>query len=126
MFAWPKMDFYKLVDPGLAREIDEDLTDFAGTGPYIPPGGSGKKHDEFSTAVVWHELLTGKTPAWTHSDFKALTRNQVRLAFKIDSLKEGTDLIDLVMHLIEPIDTERWTAKQAVSALTKILESLFT
>jgi len=123
-----KDGLYKLIDLGLAREIDENgnLTENTGTGPYIPPGGCGLKHDEFSAAVVWHELMTGKIPDWKDTSTKILSRKQVCTAFKIDSVPEGDQVIDLFMHLIEPEDAMRWTAKQALPMMEKIWESLST
>lgn len=57
-----KDDLWKIIDFGLARVLDEagGWTQGAGTDGYIPPDNGGPKHDVFSCAVVWYELMTGK------------------------------------------------------------------
>lgn len=112
----------KLVDFGLARMYDEDdnMTENVGAGPYIPPEGQGPKHDSFSAAAVFFELMTGAVPST-----KELTRDDVAEAFEAyATVNGGKEAIDLCANMIQSDPNERYTAQQAATAMQKILTSV--
>ena len=112
----------KLIDLGICREFNEtgNLTEGTGTGPYIPPEGCGTKHDIYSTAVVWFELMTNRLPMY--SSFR--TKAALAHSFMIETTEVNDQVIDLFFHMIEPDADVRWTAAQASPAMTRILEAL--
>ena len=105
---------------GKIKVMQGNLTEDAGTGPYIPPEGRGPKHDIYSAAVVWFELMTNSLP----KDINVRDKASLVHAFKLETVKEASEVLDLFMHMIEPDENVRWTAKQASPAMKKVLESL--
>ena len=114
---------FKLIDFGLARVYDEDgtLTDNAGTGRYLPPEGKGRKHDGFSTGIVYYELMRGEYPSE-----KVPSEEELAETFKIEGIdkvtaQKASDLCEGLTHFSEK---ERWTGKYAFDFAMKLLESL--
>lgn len=91
-----------------------------GTHLYIPPEGRGPKHDVYSAAVVWFELMTNSLPG----DINVCDKDSLVHAFKLETVKEASEVLDLFLHMIEPDENVRWTAKQASPVMKMVLESL--
>lgn len=92
-----KLDgYYALIDFGLCKEQSE--------------GDKTSTDDEYSTGIVWHELLTGIRC----SNLATLTHEKASQAFGVTSISGGALVVELFMKLIDPNNETRIIAKQAL------------
>ena len=74
--------YLKLIDYGLAKMIDGDTVakDTAGTSEYMAPEmlAKGRSYDKgidwWAVGILLYEMLTGRTPFFTHNS-RLLTQN---------------------------------------------------
>ena len=118
----------KLIDFGLAINMPsngEKLTEIIGTRKYAPPEmlcgyGYNEKIDEWAIGVVMFSMLTGYEP------FRRTGPYQVEdsiLFSKIDfEIIQDPDLMILNMKLLDRIETNRITCKEALAYLKELKE----
>lgn len=91
---------------------------------HIPPESSGgPKHDVFSCAVVWYELLAGKLP-WVDEEKKTklVSPKTIAATFMVDVIPEGKQMMDLFLKMIEFNEAARLTAEEASLAMEAIVK----
>jgi len=121
-----KDGYWKIIDFGLARGLDEngDQTEGVGTRGFMPPEDSGPKHDVFSCSVVWYWLMTGTSPWTKHAGTELVSPKKIAAAFLVDVIDEGKQMMNLFLKMIEFSEAARLTAEEASPAMEAIAKSL--
>ena len=118
--------YIKLIDFGLARgtKADGTMTVGAGTPQYLPPEGSGgDKHDIYSTGIVFYFLLARKFPKWKAKWNEKDIHDDTVKAFDIEGIEQGEQIVELVLHMINQDEDERWDAAKVADHLKDIVAS---
>lgn len=122
-----KSNLIKIIDFGLASEIDENNTEYTktlnGTFDYLSPeridGLKGiKDSDYFALGAIAFELVTLKKPFSGDSDYKVLNSIKEKKIIKPLNLRsEFSKIFDVIIGLLEKEPSKRFKHKEVIEIL---------